>query len=390
VLPVSAGVGEGSSTLSDDAIDLVEVPTRRHRWLVAVVALVTASYLVWLVVAHWSQIDRAVVRLQGAGTRWLLAAIALELFSQACSVTVQHRLLRRAGSRFGIFATARLVLAQNAIILALPGGQAVASVFSYRQIRHRGANSSAAIWVVAASNLITMLALATFGAFTATGASWITIVSGSFLVVALAVLVTLARAPQRLHRPAVALVRVADRLRPHRVGGQNAHQRVEQRLARLSTVQLGWRDWLVVATFALVAVAADCAVWICASHAIIVRSARCVRSPLSGRAAQQCAAFRAPTTAALLVAYSAGQAALQLPFLPGGIGLVESFMTAALTTSKVRAIQALSAVLLYRAISFWGIVVIGGAMWLALRRTRRHAPIADERVTTAIDEPDVV
>jgi uncharacterized protein (TIRG00374 family) len=112
-------------------------------------------------------------------------------------------------------------------------------------------------------------------------------------------------------------------------------------------------------------------VWICASHALIVLPARCLRTPLSTRAAQQCASFRTPTTAALLVAYSAGQAALQLPFLPGGIGLVESFMTATLTTSKVRAIQALSAVLLYRLISFWGVVVIGAAMWLALRRTRR-------------------
>jgi len=158
----------------------------------------------------------------------------------------------------------------------------------------------------------------------------------------------------------------------------------------LSTVQLGWKDWLFVTTFALVAVAADCAVWICASHAIIVRSARCLRAPLSARLAQQCAAFRAPTTAALLVAYSAGQAALQLPFLPGGIGLVESFMTAALTTSKVRAIQALSAVMLYRVISFWGIVVIGGTMWLALRRTRHHTPVTDEHAATTTDEANRV
>jgi hypothetical protein len=33
------------------------------------VAVATAGYLVWLVVAHWSEIDRAVVRFQGAGTR---------------------------------------------------------------------------------------------------------------------------------------------------------------------------------------------------------------------------------------------------------------------------------------------------------------------------------
>ena len=344
-------------------------PGRRGRvaWFVAAV---TAGYLVWLVVAHWHDIDRALVRFQAAQTRWLVAAVALEVGSQAAAVVVQHRLLHRAGSRYGLAATTRLVLAQNAIMLAVPGGQAVASVFSYRQIRRRGANSAAAAWVVAASNLITMLALATFGAFTATGASWLTVATGALLAAALVVLVTLARAPKRLLRPAAAALRLVDRIRRRPLGGPDATERTADRLARLGDVRLGWHDWVFLGAFALVAVAADCAVWVCASHAMIALPARCLRLPLSPRVAQQCAAFRTPSTTGLLVAYSAGQAALQLPFLPGGLGLVESFMTATLTTTKVRAIQALSAVLLYRIISFWSVLAIGGLVLLALRRSR--------------------
>jgi hypothetical protein len=123
-------------------------------------------------------------------------------------------------------------------------------------------------------------------------------------------------------------------------------------------------------------VAADCAVWICASHAIIGLPARCNRVELSTRVARQCAAFHAPTTGGLLIAYSAGQGALALPLVPGGVGLVESVMTTALTTSKVRAIAALSAVLLYRLISFWSVVVIGGSMWFTMRRRPRQRPSA--------------
>ena len=99
------------------------------------------GYLAWLVVSRWSQLDRAVLRFQGAGGRWLAGAVGLEVLAQGCQVVVQHRLLRRAGASFGILATVRLALAQNAIAMAVPGGQAVASVFSYRQIRRRGANA---------------------------------------------------------------------------------------------------------------------------------------------------------------------------------------------------------------------------------------------------------
>ena len=338
----------------------------------AATLVATGIYLTWLLVAHWREIDRALLRFRAAQTRWLLAAVGLELVSQLCLVLAQHRLLRRAGSRFGVFATARLVLAQNAISMAVPGGQAVASVFSYRQIRRRGAETTAAAWVVAATNVTTMAALATFGAFTATGFSWLTILSGTALLTALAVLVTLARRPERLARPAVALVRLIDHLPLRHPRAESPQTRVQHRFDRLRAVHMRWNDWAFIGGAACSAVAADFAVWYCASRAMIVLPARCAATGLTGRVLQQCAAFHTPTTAGLLVAYSAGQAALQLP-LPGGVGAVEALMTASLTTVKVRAIQALSAVLLYRFISFWGVATIGAVMWLTMRR-RRQAP----------------
>ena len=224
--------------------------------------------------------------------------------------------------------------------------------------------AAVALEVLSQVCLVVALALATFGAFTATGASWLTVSAGALLLATLGVLVVLARSPHRLRRPAIAVASLADKTWRRRWrGGRAAEARVDARLAKLGAVQLGWRDWSFVGGFALAAVAADCAVWLVASHAIIVLPSRCLRSGLTARVAQRCANFHRPSSAALLVAYSAGQAALAIPFLPGGVGLVESFMSATLTTAKVGAIQALSAVLLYRLISVWGVVLVGGLIW---------------------------
>jgi putative heme transporter len=350
-----------------------------RRWWVIMLAAATIAYVAWLVVAHLNQIDRAVLRFPRAETRWLVAAVGFEFVSQGFNVVVQHRLLRRAGSTIGLPGISRLVLAQNAVGLAVPGGPAVASHFSYTQIRRRGTNGSAAAWVVAASNVIGMLAFGTFGAFTTTGTSVLTVVVAAGLVGALAVLVLLVRSPGRLRRPLIALTHLIDRIR-RRPRTDLPAVRVDRHLARLSVVHLGWKDWLLVGIFAVAAVAADCGVWLSASHAMITLPQRCLNGTATGTAAQACASFHPPTFSALFVAYAAGQLALAIPFLPGGIGLVESFMTAALATAKTRAIPALSAVLLYRLVSFWAVVLIGGTMWVTLRRHREPPGMSAEMI----------
>ena len=355
------------------------VRSKARRRMVVALTVATVAYLVWLVGANRSELDRAVLRFQGARSHWLFTAIGLEVLSQACAVAVQHRLLRRAGTNIKLATTSHLVLAQNAIGMAVPGGVAVASAYSYRQIRRRGSDGTAAAWVVAASNVVGMVALATFGAFTATGTSVLSLVMGIVLLGALSILITLARAPRRLARPLTALTKLTDRLTRRRHPDRRpAADRVDERLARLTAVHLAWHDWTYVALFALLAVGCDWAVWASASHAVIALPARCLRPKLAVRTAKLCAQFRTPTTSALFVAYAAGQAAIAVPFLPGGIGLVESFMTATLTATKVRPIAALSAVLLYRLISYWGVLVIGAIAYLILRR--RH------RKTTALAE----
>jgi uncharacterized protein (TIRG00374 family) len=73
----------------------------------------------------------------------------------------------------------------------------------------------------------------------------------------------------------------------------------------------------------------------------------------------------------LLVAYAAGQLAALLPLTPGGLGVIEGSMGAALAAYGGNS-TALAAVLLYRLITYWAVLPVGGACYLSL--CRRRAP----------------
>jgi uncharacterized membrane protein YbhN (UPF0104 family) len=74
----------------------------------------------------------------------------------------------------------------------------------------------------------------------------------------------------------------------------------------------------------------------------------------------------------LLLAYGAGQLAATLPFTPGGLGVVEGSITVALVAFGGAESSTVDAVLLYRLISFWFILVVGwlfiGQLALQVRR----------------------
>ena len=73
----------------------------------------------------------------------------------------------------------------------------------------------------------------------------------------------------------------------------------------------------------------------------------------------------------LLLAYGAGQLAATLPITPGGLGVVEGSITVALVAFGGAETSTAYAVLLYRIISFWFILVLG---WLAHRRDGARGP----------------
>jgi uncharacterized protein (TIRG00374 family) len=94
----------------------------------------------------------------------------------------------------------------------------------------------------------------------------------------------------------------------------------------------------------------------------------------------------------LLLAYGAGQLAATLPITPGGLGAVEGSITIALVAfGGVRA-TTVDAVLIYRLISFWLILVIGwalcGELALQVRRGRWDREALGARVVAGVDRTD--
>ncbi len=74
---------------------------------------------------------------------------------------------------------------------------------------------------------------------------------------------------------------------------------------------------------------------------------------------------------ALLLAYGAGAAVGSTGLTPGGFGLVEFTVAAALTAGGLPGSGALAAVLAYRLVNFWLVLAIGWLVMLRRDRARR-------------------
>jgi uncharacterized membrane protein YbhN (UPF0104 family) len=94
----------------------------------------------------------------------------------------------------------------------------------------------------------------------------------------------------------------------------------------------------------------------------------------------------------LLLAYGAGQLAANLPVTPGGLGAVEGSITIALVAFGGPKVATVDAVLLYRLISFWAVLVIGWVLWgvlaLGVRRGRWVREVRATKVEAGV-EPEL-
>jgi uncharacterized protein (TIRG00374 family) len=64
--------------------------------------------------------------------------------------------------------------------------------------------------------------------------------------------------------------------------------------------------------------------------------------------------------------------AASIGFTPGGLGIIESALSAALINAGLTARHALAGVLVYRFISFWLVMAVGWAVMALLRRRQRR------------------
>jgi uncharacterized protein (TIRG00374 family) len=326
-----------------------------RRWREALVVVVVVAGTGALALAGRETLTRSVTTFGHLHWAWLPFAVIAEAGSMAAFARTQRRLLRAGGGApLHLGSVMALTYAGNAISVSLPlAGSELATGFTFRQLGRRGVDTAVAGWALAVSG---MLSSAAFAVLLAGGA----VASGSPTAAALgltgaalsllptvAVLAALRYAGVRrlLNRLLARLVGVSRRLvkRP----GPAAEEALERFLDRVAALRLARLQYAEVFGLALWNWVADC---LCLAAALRATGAHV---PWQG----------------LFLAYGAGMTAASIGVTPGGLGIVEAALAAALVGAGLNGHHALAAVLVYRVISFWLVMASGWVVMAVLVRT---------------------
>ena len=331
------------------------------------VAIFTAGLLAAVDRRH--QLVDASRRLGRLDMRWVLVAVLLEV----ASIVVMARLLRVLLWSGGVHLSARRILeitfAGTAMTLSLPGGGAVSAAWQFGQYRRRGADRVLGGWVVLMAGALSSFALFVViaaGTVLAGGSGpvsslrWLAVALAAIPLMALAVYAAVTWVPAVRDAASrwVTAAEAGDRWK------RPLHS-VRRAKAALRAVQPSPGDWAEASGLALLNWVADLGCLIAAVYAV----------------------GGAVPWRGILVAYGLARLAGTLPFTPGGLALVEGSLSALLIAYGMQADVAVAAVLLYRIVSFWGLVPLGWATygWLTWSGA---ADVLDVTGDTAIDVRD--
>ena len=134
---------------------------------------------------------------------------------------------------------------------------------------------------------------------------------------------------------------------------------LDEFLQQLASIRLRWPQYGEVFALAVVNWLADCACLACAIKA--------TGEPVPW--------------AGLLLAYGAGAVAGSTGVTPGGFLIVEAALTAALAATGMAPARALAAVLAYRLVNFW-MILLGGGVTLSSSGCGAAGPARSPRIDT--------
>jgi putative heme transporter len=322
-----------------------------------------AAIVVGAAIAVYSQrssIHRGLQHVGHLDWVWVLAASLAEVLSMLALALLYRALMQASGARVTVTSILAAILTANAISIAVPViGAGMGSRQAYRQFRDAGADPGAASLALTLAGVVSTVTLATVATIAAVlsgnpAASAAGLAAAAGLVaVAIAVAVEL-RSQQgqaRLIRLTAFMLRCSQRL-IHRPKG-SAQALAQKVLTAIQRIRLRPVDLAEVVLWGLVNWWADVA-----CLAFSIKSAGITLS-----------------VGKILLVWTAGAGAASLSPTPAGIGAVEIAMVAALAGAGARGSYAITAVLIYRAISLKGT----GTLWAALYRyvfKRGRAPQA--------------
>jgi putative heme transporter len=297
---------------------------------------------------------------------WVAVAVAAEIASMVAFGGLHRWLLRTGGVDVSLLSMIEIVLAGNALSSSLPGGAAWSATWSFGQFRRRGADPVLAGWVVVVSGVVATAAVCAIviaGTWAAGGTGPVSHLRWSAALVLAVPAGAVGGYALAKHSPRArtALHDRTDVLFDHLPATRRAAGLLRQAAAQVATVRPGPLGWIEAFGFAM-------ANWLFDALCL----AACIE-----------ALGLAVPWRAILVIYGLTQVAASLPITPGGLGVVEASLAALLVAYGEKPSSALAVVLLYRVVSFWGLVPIGWVTWFGIELAyrggvrRRAHPWAD-------------
>lgn len=356
-------VKELASELADGAAEAEAGPGRRlPRWIVlawpfarVAIGFALVGVAVWVLSSKGSELSGFTSVFKTLNWWWVPPAFAAEILSYVCFALMQRELLVAGHLRPPWWTLYKLTFGSQALTNSLPVGNALATVYGFRWFRRFGADNTLAVWALAGTlvaSLVSLSLVAVLGLAMATnaGASYdlVPVLIGVFAI-ALAI-GSLFVYERPLHWVVATALRVSVAVTGRPRG--DAQEQIAHLMSWMIAVRLSWKETGRIVAWGSVNWLLDCACF-----------------------AMMFLAIHAPIPwAGLLLAYGAGQLAATLPITPGGLGVVEGSITVALVAFGGAETSTAYAVLLYRIISFWFILLVGwlliGEMALEVRRGR--------------------
>jgi uncharacterized membrane protein YbhN (UPF0104 family) len=317
----------------------------RHARVAVSIGLLGAA--IYFLVGRASQVAAAWHLLGHTLWRWVAFGVLFEVGSMVVFARMQRWLLRAGGVEVPLRTMVEITVAGNAVAATLPGGVAWAGAWVFGQLRRRGVSRFLRVWMFLVAGAVSSFALFIVVAAgielagsrgPVSGLRWGALALAAVPVAAALVVAVRHRTPVRQLR---SLSGRAVRGLP---GGAWALRKAGGLVKQVGAIRMSAWRWSEVLGLALLNWLYDCAVLITCLLALHVAV------PWRG----------------IFVVYGLTQVAAALPITPGGIGVVEGTLGALLHAYGVPVEQAVATVIVYRIVSFWGLVPIGWATWVAL------------------------
>ena len=294
-----------------------------------------------------------------AGLRWPWVGVAV--LAQIVAIVVltaqQEFVLRSVGGHVGSAAMAATTLGGDTISVGIPfAGPPAAALFTYRRLQQAGNDAALIGWSLATSGVASTVALALLVAVGAGLTGSVLGAVGAALASLVAVVPVVVVLSAMHHRPAREFL-----LR--RIDGGSGW--LAQRVPILPARRLGSSLARLVESFgalqlsprrAVVALLVALANWL-AAVACLAASVVAVGGTIPWQE--------------LLIIWSAGTGAGYVGLTPGGVGVVETALTGAFVAAGSPATVALGAVLVYRAVTLWLVLLVGGVVLAVASRAPR-------------------